>query len=111
MHSQFHRLITAFARFKADKIAGPLPVNRDRQGLGFDNRTDPAVKAHRAIYVRTKSSHRQDPSSTSQDHRGKDHAHYHSAPQMHQKRGSVKLNHFWVIWCALKLVIMISGIL
>ena len=47
MHCQFHRLITAFARFKADKIAGPLPVNRDRQGLGFDNRTDgvyPAVK-------------------------------------------------------------------
>jgi len=30
MHSQFHRLITAFARFKADKIAGPLPVNRAR---------------------------------------------------------------------------------
>ena len=56
MHSQFHRLITAFARFKADKIAGPLPVNRARQGLGFDNRTDPAVKAHKAIYVRTKSS-------------------------------------------------------
>ena len=47
MHSQFHRLITAFARFKADKIAGPLPVDRTRQGLGFDNRTDgvyPAVK-------------------------------------------------------------------
>ena len=56
MHSQFLRLITAFARFQADKIAGPLPVNRARQGLGFDNRTDPAVKAHKAIYVRTKSS-------------------------------------------------------
>jgi hypothetical protein len=56
MHSQFHRLITAFARFKADKIAGPLPVNRAQHGIGFDVRTDPAVKAHRAIYVRTKSS-------------------------------------------------------
>ena len=56
MHSQFHRLTTAFAKFKADKIAGPLPVNRARQGLGFDDRTDPAVKAHKAIYVRTKSS-------------------------------------------------------
>ena len=47
MHSQFHRLITVFAKFKADKIAGPLPVDRTRQGLGFDNRTDgvyPAVK-------------------------------------------------------------------
>ena len=56
-HAQkFHRLITAFARFKADKFAGPLPVNRARQGLGFDNRTDPAVKAHKAIYVRTKFS-------------------------------------------------------
>ena len=56
MHSQFHRLITVFAKFKADKIAGPLPVDRTRQGLGFDNRTDLAVKAHKAIYVRTKSS-------------------------------------------------------
>jgi hypothetical protein len=55
MHSQFHRLITAFARFKADKIAGPLPANA-RQGVGYDDSTDPAVKAHRAIYVRTKSS-------------------------------------------------------
>ena len=33
---------------------------------------------------------------------------YNSAPQMHQKQGSVKLNHLWVIWCALKLVISIS---
>ena len=48
MHSQFHRLITAFARFKADKIAGPLPANA-RQGVGYDDSTDPAVKAHRAI--------------------------------------------------------------
>jgi len=56
MHSQFHRLITVFAKFKADKIAGPLPVDRTRQGLGFDNRTDLAVKADKAIYVRTKSS-------------------------------------------------------
>ena len=56
VHSQLHRLITAFAKFKADKIAGPLPVDRTRQGLGFDSRTDPAVKAHKAIYVRTKSS-------------------------------------------------------
>ena len=54
MHSQFHRLITAFARFKADKIAGPLPANA--RGVGYDDSTDPAVKAHRAIYVRTKSS-------------------------------------------------------
>ena len=56
MHSQFDRLITAFARFKADKIAGNLPVNRTRQGDRFDNRTDPTAKAHKAIYVRTKSS-------------------------------------------------------
>ena len=56
MHSQFHRLITAFARFKADKIAGPLPANRARQGVRYDDSTDPAVKAHSAIYVRTKSS-------------------------------------------------------
>ena len=56
MHSRFHRLVTAFAKFKADKVAGPLPVDRTRQGLGFDNRTDPAVKAHKATYVRTKSS-------------------------------------------------------
>ena len=70
---------------KTDEIAGPLPVNRARQGLGFDNRTDPAVKAHKAIYVRTKSSHGQEPSRTSQEHRGKDHAYYNSAPQMHQK--------------------------
>jgi predicted RNA-binding protein with PUA domain len=27
---------------------------------------------------------------------------YNSAPQMHQKKGSVKLNHLWVIWCAFK---------
>ena len=85
MHSQFHRLITVFAKFKADKIAGPLPVDRTRQGLGFDNRTDLAVKAHKAIYVRTKSCHGQDASRTSQEHRGKDHAYYNSAPQMHQK--------------------------
>ena len=38
-------------------------------------------------------------------------AYYNSAPQMHQKWGSVKLNHLLVIWCALKLVIMIAGIL
>ena len=43
MHSQFHRLITAFARFKADKIAGPLPANA-RQGVGYNDSTDPAVK-------------------------------------------------------------------
>ena len=55
MHSQIHRLITAFARFKADKITGPLP-DRAQRGLGSDDRTDPAVKAHKAIYVRTKSS-------------------------------------------------------
>jgi hypothetical protein len=56
LHSQFHRLITAFAKFKADKIAGPLTDDRTRQGLGFDNRTDPAVKTHMAIFERTKSS-------------------------------------------------------
>ena len=56
MHSQFHRLITAFARFKADKIAGPLPVDRTRQGLRFDNRADPAAKAHKRICVRIRSS-------------------------------------------------------
>ena len=41
---------------KKFKIAGPLPANRARQGVGYDNTTDPAVKAHMAIYVRTKSS-------------------------------------------------------
>jgi len=56
MHSQFHRLITAFASFKADKIAGPIPVNHAGQGFEFDTRTVPAVKAHKAIYARTRSS-------------------------------------------------------
>ena len=49
MHSQFYRLITAFAEFKADKVAGPLNDDRTRQGHGFDNCTDPAAKAHKAI--------------------------------------------------------------
>ena len=113
MHSQFHRLITAFARFKADKIAGPLPANRARQGVRYDDSTDPAVKAHSAIYVRTKSSLM----GRIQVARVKTIAERIlriTIPHPRCTRNEeVKLNHFWVISCALnlKLVIMISGIL
>ena len=84
MHCQFHRLITAFAKFKADKIAGPLPVDRTRQGLGFDDLTDPAVNAHKAIYVRTKPSFVRRIQVARVKSIAQDRA-YNSAPQMHQK--------------------------
>jgi hypothetical protein len=50
MHSQFHRLITTFTKFKADKVAGPQDDDRTRRGVG------PALKLHMAIFARTKSS-------------------------------------------------------
>ena len=84
MHCQFHRLITAFVKFKADKIAGPLTDDRTRQGLGFDNRTDPAVKTHMAIFERTKSSLMGRIQVARVKSIAQDRA-YNSAPQMHQK--------------------------
>ena len=79
--------LTAFAKFKADKVAGPLNNDRTRQGLGFDNRTDPAAKAQKAIYVRPKSSlvGRIQVARVKSIAERIDHAYYNSAPQMHQK--------------------------
>ena len=107
--------LTAFAKFKADKVAGPLNNDRTRQGLGFDNRTDPAAKAQKAIFARTKSSlvgRIQIARVNSIAERIMRITFESTIPHPRCTRNEAgKLNHHWVIWCALKLVISISGIL
>ena len=66
------------------------------------SRSKETLRAHEIL------SRGQDPSRTSQEYAERI-AYYNSALKMHQKE-CVKLNHS-AIWCALKLVIMISGIL